>query len=55
MNDSMKAPIHIMTSCDENLLNRLSILLQSIADNLSGWPVHFFCSTAEFRKTDLNC
>lgn len=42
MNDSMKEPIHIMTSCDENLLNRLSILLQSIADNLSDWPVHFY-------------
>lgn len=42
MFNNAKEPIHIMTSCDDNLLTRLSVLLQSIADNLSHRLVHFY-------------
>lgn len=51
----MKRKINIMTSCDENLTARLSILLQSIADNLPDRQIDFFLlqSRVPKDKTDI--
>lgn len=58
MND--KETIHIMTSCDENLIKYVSILLESIASSLAERHVCFFLlyyhiSEVNMRLLELQC
>ncbi len=55
-----KKTIHIMTSCDENLIKYVSILLESIASALAEKHVCFFLlyhhiSEADLRLLELQC
>lgn len=48
----MKEPITYYDTCDDNLLTRLSILLQSIADNLSHCRVYFCLGKWEMSERE---
>lgn len=52
--ENVDDPINIMTSCDENLANQVSVLLQSIADNLSDRKINFFLVQSQISKSKID-
>ena len=49
----MAKRINIMTSCDDNLAKQLPVLLQSIADCISGREVHFYLFHSRIEKETI--